>query len=282
MSYTINDIFLKFKSCFHDNATQKAWYAVGAVLNKNLTELWLEKDIKLSQEQSDFCDKVINSLKYDVPLHRILHAKWFWKDKFIVSPYNFEPRPETETIIEISLNLKPKKILDIGTGTGCILLSLLREHNCYGFGLDCSFLSILSFIENAKNLGIRADCGVRHPNNYTFTNVVLNPTLSEIRKNKFSQVYDLNQKFDLIVSNPPYVHNNIKTDYATKFDPICAVFDENATKFAQNLPLSSDGVFLCEIPDYMVHKYVQLFQKNLIIHQTTHKKIFIFEYHNCD
>ena len=142
------------------------------------------------------------------PIAYILKKKEFWSKDFIVNRDTLIPRPETELLSQSVIDIfKNKKVfmLDIGTGTGCILLSVLGELNCSrGLGIDISKKAIDVARANSKmhNLSNRAKFFVR----------------------KFTQLYGY--KFDLIVSNPPYIRNSeIKnlSDDIKKFEPKIAL-----------------------------------------------------------
>jgi len=121
------------------------------------------------------------------PVAYITGKKEFWSQEFFTNRTTLVPRPETELLIYKILNLFRNRrinILDIGTGTGCILLSLLKElYNSRGTGIDISSGAIKTAKENSKNLNIA--------NRAKFKNF-------DIDK------YTLG-KYDLIVSNPPYI-----------------------------------------------------------------------------
>lgn len=141
------------------------------------------------------------------PMGRILGYREFWGRKFYLSPATLEPRPDTETLIEAVLtsNLKPKRILDLGTGTGCILLTLLHEMpDAAGIGIDLSPEACETAQKNAEaqNLSHRV---------------------------KFIQsnwTDSIDEKFDLIVSNPPYIPSetilNLESN-VRDFDPVLAL-----------------------------------------------------------
>jgi len=118
------------------------------------------------------------------PISAILGRREFWKDEFIVTGNVLTPRPETEGIIEaaLSLPITPTDILDLGTGSGALLLSLLREFpKAFGTGIDISDPALDVARSNAKRLGIAA------------------------RFLKGSWLSGVDESFDLIVSNPPYI-----------------------------------------------------------------------------
>ena len=136
-----------------------------------------------------------NKFKFDIkerklkkPIAYILGYKEFWKQKFITDPNVLIPRPDTELIIEKVLkNFKKndnKNVLDIGTGTGCIILSILLERKKFrGTGIDTSKRAINIAKINAKMQ--------QFGNRIRFINTDID--------NFFSN------KYDLIVSNPPYI-----------------------------------------------------------------------------
>ena len=142
------------------------------------------------------------------PMAYILKEKEFWSKKFIVNCNTLIPRPETELLVEKIVNyFKNKKpfILDVGTGTGCILLSLLDEiKNSRGIGIDVSKKAIEVAIKNSKNF--------KKNRKFKF----YNRSLDEI----------FGFKFDLIVSNPPYIcRHQIKNlaDDIKKYEPRIAL-----------------------------------------------------------
>ena len=124
------------------------------------------------------------------PMAYILGYKYFWKYKFLANKSVLIPRPDTELIIEESLNYirndKSKKILDIGTGSGCIIVSLIKERpKCVATAIDISKKAIIVAKTNAK---------LHHlENKINFINI-------DIDKYK-------SYNYDLIISNPPYINN---------------------------------------------------------------------------
>ena len=119
-----------------------------------------------------------------VPVSQITGLRAFWTSEFRVTPDVLDPRPETEALVELALCEPFEHVLDLGTGSGCILLSLLKERpGATGVGTDVSPEAVLVAGENAVRLGV-AD------------RVVL--PLSD-------WFDDVGGRFDLIVSNPPYI-----------------------------------------------------------------------------
>ena len=171
------------------------------------------REFLIINNHANISKKIIK--KYDLAIKRrikrepvayITGKKEFWGEDFLVNKATLIPRPETELLIYKVVDFfKNKKIniLDIGTGSGCILLSVLKELNCsYGTGIDISAKAINIAKKNSKNLNL-------------------------INRSKF-KVFDLNKfnigKYDLIISNPPYIPSkDIKklskdiTDYEPRF-----------------------------------------------------------------
>ncbi len=158
------------------------------VTKKKREEIILNTNIKLKK-------KDIAKFKYYLlrryekePMAYILGYKHFWKYKFFVNKSVLIPRPDTEIVIEASLKYLPlhksKKILDVGTGSGCIVVSLLKERpNCTATAIDIS--------KNAINVA-KTNAKLHHlKNKINFINI-------DIDKYKSCN-------YDLIISNPPYL-----------------------------------------------------------------------------
>ena len=159
-------------------------------LNKSretiLTNLY--EDIK-KKNFNIFKEYLIRRSKNE-PIAYIFGEKEFWSKSFNVNKHTLIPRPETELLVDELLKIfKGKKIsiLDIGTGSGCIIVSLLSDlGQSIGTGVDVSKSAILMAKKNAKK--------------YKLTNRIKFLTKS------FENIFD--KKFDLIVSNPPYIERN--------------------------------------------------------------------------
>ena len=142
----------------------------------------------LNSEQLGKFKSLIERRKKGEPIAYLINKKEFWKDEFFVNKDVLIPRPDTELLIEQVLKIYSKdvqlQVLDIGTGSGCILLSILKERpNFYGTGIDICKKSINVSKFNAKQLNL-------------FNRV----------KFIHSSVDNFNiGKYDLVVSNPPYI-----------------------------------------------------------------------------
>ena len=131
---------------------------------------------------------LIERRKKGEPIAYLINKKEFWKDEFFVNKDVLIPRPDTELIIEQVLKIYSKdvqlQVLDIGTGSGCILLSILKERpNFYGTGIDISKKSINVSKLNAKQLSLMNRVKFFHS---SVDNFIIG-------------------KYDLVVSNPPYI-----------------------------------------------------------------------------
>ena len=163
----------------------------------------------LDQINIDLFNKVLNRRLTNEPISKIINKKNFWKDEFYVNEFVLDPRPETEGIVEESIKLiKNKhssiKILDIGTGSGALAISLAREFiNANIMAIDISEEAI-----KVANVNI---------NNKKLNNQI------QLRKTTLDNI---NEKFDLIVSNPPYLTKKEleNTSYEIKnYEPLIAL-----------------------------------------------------------
>ena len=164
---------------------------LSSTLKLDRSQLILNLDKKIAnQKKKDFFN-FIKRRTNNEPIAYIMGYKEFWKSSFKVDKNVLIPRPDTETIIEQVLkeldNYSSKNILDIGTGSGCILISILNERKkCFGVGIDISKKAVKLAKYNAK---------IQHIyNRIKFLN-------SDI-DNFYSG------KYDIIISNPPYIKHH--------------------------------------------------------------------------
>jgi release factor glutamine methyltransferase len=196
------------------------------------------------------------------PLSKILNSKFFWKHEFFVNQNVLDPRPETELIIEAALGrfsaLDTLNFLDLGTGSGCILLSLLGEFiNSNGTGMDISPEAIEVALRNRRTLKIdRANFIVADWNNFP----------------------DPTEKFDAIVSNPPYVRTcdiALLDENVRKYDPKIALDGGQdgleafvvLARISQEL-LTSGGLIFFEVGFGQAEKVADLLRRNSYNHIT--------------
>ena len=177
------------------------------VLSKKREEIIIDQNDTIKTEKVSEFDNMIARRANNEPVAYIIKEKEFWSKIFEVNKSTLIPRPETELMVEKLIDIYKRKkisILDIGTGTGCILISLLDElQNSSGIGIDISKKALIVANKNAKKHGLK---------NIKFINVDLSK-------------YFL-RKFDLIVSNPPYLDKNtIKNlhDDIKRYEPLIAL-----------------------------------------------------------
>ena len=158
------------------------------VIKKNRADIILNSKTELSQKDYNLYENLIIQRSKQKPIAYLTGKKEFWKYEFSVTKDVLIPRPDTEIIVEKTLRLTKNKnklkVLEIGIGSGCILLSILKEKkNFYGTGIDISKKTIEICKINCENLGLSS-------------RVKLFKT--DIDNFRYG-------KYDLIISNPPYI-----------------------------------------------------------------------------
>jgi len=164
---------------------------LSSTLKLDRFQLLLKLDKRIKNQEKKIFFNFIERRSKNEPIAYIAGYKEFWKSKFKVDKNVLIPRPDTETIIEQvlkELNVNSsKKILDIGTGSGCIIISILKERKrCYGVGIDISKNAVKLAKYNAK---------IQHiDNRIKFLNSDIDNFCGD--------------KYDLIISNPPYIKHH--------------------------------------------------------------------------
>ena len=202
-------------------------------LDKNREYIILNHDKVIDIENLEYFKELVNERAARKPVAYLLNKKFFWKSEFYVNKNTLIPRPDTEIIIEqilkVTKNKNYLKILDIGVGSGCILLTILKERkNFYGTGIDISKNSLEISKINAKKL---------------FVEERVKFYKSDV--DKFTQ-----GKYDLIVSNPPY----IKKSYLK-------YLESDVSKFEPNLALDG-GLDGLSVIRKVIKKSSELLKKN--------------------
>ena len=211
--------------------------------NKDL----LDKNLK-------YFKRLVKERSYRKPIAQIINKKFFWNSEFFITSDTLIPRPDTELLIEQILNLTRNKrrmnILDIGIGSGCILLTILKERKkFYGTGIDISKDCINISKINAKTLNVEART------RFYKTDV-----------DKFNL-----GKYDLIVSNPPYINKyNLKylENDVAKYEPRLALDGglDGLSEIRKVIKKSSElikknGKFILEIGFNQKNKVINLLKK---------------------
>ena len=158
------------------------------VLGSKREDIILNIQKNLDDDHLDHFKKLIKERANRKPIAYLLNKKFFWNYEFYINENALIPRPDTEVIINEILRLAKNKnkinILDIGVGSGCILLTILKERkNFYGTGIDISKKSLDISKINAKKLNVESRV--------------------KFYKSDIDKFYK--GKYDLVVSNPPYI-----------------------------------------------------------------------------
>jgi release factor glutamine methyltransferase len=184
----------RLKEAGIESAVVDAHILVAYGLKCDRTQLLSQKDRVLAALELQKLRVFIECRARHEPVARILGRREFWSLPFGLNHATLEPRPDSETVVETALKLikvkeAPLRILDLGTGTGCLLLSLLHElPKATGLGIDAAAQATEQAQTNAKNLGLDDRAAFRTGDWFE----------------------GINERFDVIVSNPPYiVHKDI-------------------------------------------------------------------------
>lgn len=240
-------------------------------LNMSRADIALQFDYEISKKDLDFLKNGLKELKNQKPIQYIIGKTEFYGLPFYVNKHVLIPRPETEELINWILedltakNLQSElNILDIGTGSGCIAISLAKNlPNTKVFALDIS--------SNALNTAKQ--------------NALLNHVSINFIEANILTTNNLNQTFDIIVSNPPYVreiekqqmHKNVLNN-----EPHIALFveNENPLIFYDKIAdfskkhLSKNGKLYVEINQYLGLETLELLRLKQFKKQTLKKDIF--------
>ena len=202
-------------------------------LKKDRKFITLNNKEDLEDKNLKYFNKLINERATYKPIAYLINKKYFWNNEFFVNKNTLIPRPDTEILVEQVLKLTKHKnvvnILDIGVGSGCILLSILKERkNFYGTGIDISKNALDICKINAKRLKVN-----------------LRTKFYKTDIDKFME-----GNYDLIISNPPYIKR-----YDLKY------LESDVIKFEPKLALDGGIDGLSEIRK-VIKKSSELIKKN--------------------
>ncbi|NVK17223.1 MAG: peptide chain release factor N(5)-glutamine methyltransferase [Methylocystaceae bacterium] len=224
-----------------DEARTDARLLLEHVLDVDRTVLIAYPEREISQDQCAELDALLKRRLNREPMSHLLGYREFWSLRFKVTKETLTPRPDSETLIEAVLRHLPDvdaplNVLDLGVGTGCLILSVLSEYKkAHGLGIDLSDDALRVAIENAKMLGLADRCDF--------------------------QIGDwmegLNDQYDLILSNPPYIPTGDKSILEPEVlvhEPATALFAgsdglDDYRILAQQLPgrLKDDALAVIEL-----------------------------------
>ena len=223
-------------------------------LKKDRKYIILNNKEDLDGKDLKYFNKLIKERASYKPIAHIINKKFFWNNEFFVNENTLIPRPDTEAIVEQVLKLTKHKnmmnILDIGVGSGCILLSILKERkNFYGTGIDISKNALDICKINAKRLKVYGR--------------------AKLYKSDIDKFVEAN--YDLIISNPPYIKScelkYLESD-VIKFEPKLALDGgvDGLSEIRKVIKKSSElikrnGKFVLEIGFNQKNKVVKLLKE---------------------
>jgi len=235
---TIGDVFIAYKKGLNNlydanEAEAITLIAVNEVCGFSNAKIKAFPELELTREQSEKLNDLLNQLKTGKPIQYILGKTEFYGLPFNVNPSVLIPRPETEELVEWVISsvgseeLAVGSVLDVGTGSGCIAISL-KKHlpNAKVFAVDISVEALKTAKENAKLNDVEIE----------FIEADILNLKSDIE----------HSKFEIIISNPPYVTLHDKTNMhtnVTDFEPHTALF----------VPEDDPLVFYKAIADFAVN-----------------------------
>ena len=194
------DNFIKSLLPFYDEIEAESFFYLILDNKHQLRRIDLALDVnkEFSENDISYWNTVLEKLKTQIPIQYLLGTTYFYGLEFTVDENVLIPRPETEELVDWIIKLNSRisnnkniKILDIGTGSGCIAISLANNiPDSEVFAIDIS--------EKALDVAKK--------------NAILNKVPVTMLHKNILETTDLNQKFDIIVSNPPYVRNIEKSE----------------------------------------------------------------------
>ncbi|MGC2855351.1 peptide chain release factor N(5)-glutamine methyltransferase [Novispirillum sp. DQ9] len=188
----------RFAAAGIDTSRLDARMLVAHVLDIRPQDILLRSDTALTADQAEALELLARRREAREPVSRILGRRGFWSFDLSVGPDTLDPRPDTESVVEAVLagmpdRAAPLRILDLGTGTGCILLALLAEYpRATGIGLDIAPGAVATATSNAAALGL-ADRA----------RFVVGDWADDWGDGL--EASGLDGLFDVVVSNPPYI-----------------------------------------------------------------------------
>jgi len=226
----------------------------------NKIELLINTEEELSEKEISKFKKTIIELKSGKPYQHILHKAYFYNNEFFINENVLIPRPETEELVELALNKlnsigdKKLKILDIGTGSGCIAITLAKY-------IKKSVIYAVDFSLEALDIAKK---------NMKIDDVEVNFTFIDYLSEDIGKISD--SGFDVIISNPPYIsvdEENFIEKQVKNFEPKMALFAPKEDPLAfyrkiykdAQLYLSKGGFLFLEINQKFGNETFKLFSK---------------------
>ena len=226
-----------------------AYLSIEKILGFSKSDCILNSNYILSDEDISSFEKIIVDIKKNIPIQYVLGETYFYNLKFNVNSSTLIPRPETEELVRYILSHNFSSVLDIGTGSGCIAISIAKNSNASIDAIDNS----KEALEIAKSNAILNSVDV----NFMFNDVF---------------EFSVTKKYDVIVSNPPYVLNSEKKymhQNVIDYEPHNALFveDSNPLIFYEKIALiasknlNSNGLLFFEINEKFGDQIIDLLSK---------------------
>ena len=245
-----------------DEHKKKSELLIEDILGINKSDIYT-KNYYIPHEKIELLEHAFSQLKENTPVQHILGKSYFYNDEFFTPPGTFIPRPETELIVDCIRNdfsrLEKKNVLEIGSGTGCLSISIAKLYKNFSItGIDMSEKAIETSITNAKKL----NCS----------------NIKFIKQDFFKMNFN---RYDIVISNPPYLaleEVGFLDESVKNHDPLMALSDNkdglSFYKFFVNnidLFLEKDGSMYFEIPNSSITEIIIELVKN---NQKINSKIF--------
>ena len=256
------DIIKNLKTIYDEReADNIADWVFEKVTGSKRLERRLDRNIKLKEIYFTQLQNCLKELLEHKPVQYVLQESWFYKRKFFVDENVLIPRPETEELVEWIINdtnekvqsSKPKNIIDIGTGSGCIAVSLKKE-------ILHSNISAIDI--NKKTLGIAKK------NAAAFNSLIDFFQIDFLKETEWDQL----EKYDVIVSNPPYIplkEKKLLAKNVAEFEPAIALFVDNndsfifykkIAKFAKSHLIENGNIYV-EVHENYANRVKNIFEK---------------------
>ena len=245
-----------------DEHKKKSELLIEDILGINKSDIYT-KNYYIPHEKIELLEHAFSQLKENTPVQHILGKSYFYNDEFFTPPGTFIPRPETELIVDCIRNdfsrLEKKNVLEIGSGTGCLSISIAKLYKNFSItGIDISEKAIETSITNAKKL----NCS----------------NIKFVKQDFFKMNFN---RYDIVISNPPYLaleEVGFLDESVKNHDPLMALSDNkdglSFYKFFVNnidLFLEKDGSMYFEIPNSSITEIIIELVKN---NQKINSKIF--------
>jgi release factor glutamine methyltransferase len=214
------------------NPQREACLLMAHVLDAPYEDIYFAVDHQINDKQEKLFNRLLQRRLKHEPLSKITEFREFWSLPFRVTADTLDPRPDSETLIEAVLALYPDRtsrlrILDLGTGTGCLLLSLLHEYpNAWGVGIDKSEAASNIAQENATRLNLKSR--------------------SVFMVGNWGDA--LSGSFDIILSNPPYIGRS------ESLPPEVGLYDPGLALYAGDDGLDCYRILANQIPNLITPK----------------------------